>query len=94
MIACPRCKQTLTPGDFYRNATRPRGVSYLCKACSQDEARRIYAQYVAAGLCGCGRRRAPGGYLSCAVCRAAGRRRTGSKPWRSGGRGRPPGVLA
>jgi hypothetical protein len=28
-ILCPGCKQTLTPGDFYRNRTRPKGVSYL-----------------------------------------------------------------
>jgi hypothetical protein len=28
-IVCPGCKQMLTPGDFYRNRTRPKGVSYL-----------------------------------------------------------------
>jgi hypothetical protein len=28
-ILCPGCKQTLTPGDFYRNRTRSKGVSYL-----------------------------------------------------------------
>jgi hypothetical protein len=28
-ILCPGCKQTLTPGDFYCNRTRPKGVSYF-----------------------------------------------------------------
>jgi hypothetical protein len=28
-LVCPACKQALTPGDFYRNRTRPKGVSYL-----------------------------------------------------------------
>jgi hypothetical protein len=28
-ILCPGCKQTLTPGDFYRNRSRPKSMSYL-----------------------------------------------------------------
>jgi hypothetical protein len=28
-IVCPVCKRALTPGDFYRNRTRPKGMSYL-----------------------------------------------------------------
>jgi hypothetical protein len=28
-IVCAGCKQTLTPGDFYRNRTRAKGVGYL-----------------------------------------------------------------
>jgi hypothetical protein len=28
-LVCPGCKQALTPGDFYCNRTRPKGVSYL-----------------------------------------------------------------
>jgi hypothetical protein len=26
-LVCPNCKKTLTPGDFYRNCSRPKGVS-------------------------------------------------------------------
>jgi hypothetical protein len=90
-LVCPGCKRALTPGDFYVNRSRPKGVSYLCRRCSRALARRQYALNMAAGLCGCGQPRMPG-YLSCRTCRDSARKRKGSRPWQAGGRGRPPGY--
>jgi hypothetical protein len=34
-LVCPSCKQTLTPGDFYRNATRPKGLVFVHELITQ-----------------------------------------------------------
>lgn len=92
---CPACRRVLTEFDFYPNRARSDGLSWACRPCTRARnARKAAVRRAArdqAGLClKCGRSRLPG-YRACRACVERARRRTGSHPWRKGGRGRPPG---
>jgi hypothetical protein len=87
---CPGCHTLLPVEAFYPSRHRSNGISYYCRQCARAQGRAKYQTYRAGGKCGCGNPRL-WGFLSCKWCVADSRRRKGSRPWRPGGRGRPPG---